>query len=477
TPKTCGPEAGCAYQDARRRAAEADMIVLNHTLFFTLLAGQEDLGVAGEGFLYPNDFVVIDEAHTIENVAAKQLGLHVSQSGLRFDLGRLYNPRSHKGLFALALKPEAVVACTKLYEKIDAFFESIGEAASFSPAGREFRVRRAGLVENTLNGALMDVIDHIRSVTEDENTPENLLSEITEMGRRFNEVRAGLEEFLMQTREGHVYWVERSGIDGRNLGLHAAPVDVSSLLHALFFSGQKTCVLTSATLGTGDSNLRYFRRRCGAGKVRAVEIGSPFDWENQMRLYLVRTMPDPNTAGYESALEEWIKHFLTLSQGRAFVLFTSYKLMESLASRLEPWMRLQTWDLLVQGKGKPRHQLLADFKESVSSVLFGTESFWTGVDVPGEALSNVIITRLPFAVPDHPLTAARIEYIEDRGGNSFIEYSVPEAVLKLRQGIGRLIRTRKDRGIAVILDPRVLTKAYGKAFLDALPPAPREIVG
>ncbi len=477
TPKTCGPESGCFYQAAKRRAAEANMIVLNHTLFFTLLAGQEDMGVEGEGFLYPNDFVIIDEAHTIENVAAKQLGLHLSQSGLRFDLGRLYNPRSQKGLFALARRSDAVTACAKLHQQIDEFFDSVREAATFSPAGKEYRVRRPGLVENTLGGALLEVTQHIRSVEEDEATPDNLLNEITEMGRRFGEVRGGLEEFLTQSREGHVYWVERSGIDGRNLSLHAAPIDVSPLLRALFFSGQKTCVLTSATLGTGDSNLRYFRRRCGAEKVRAVEIGSPFDWENQMRLYLVRSLPDPNTPGYESALEEWLKHFLEMSQGRAFVLCTSYKLMEALASRLEPWLQRKNWLLLVQGKGKPRHQLLADFKENVSSVLFGTESFWTGVDVPGEALSNVIITRLPFAVPDHPLTAARIEHIEDRGGNSFMEYSVPEAVLKLRQGIGRLIRTRKDKGIAVILDPRIMTKTYGKTFLEALPPAPREVVG
>lgn len=477
TPKTCGPESGCFYQDARRRAAEASMIVLNHTLFFTLLSGQEDLGVEGEGFLFPNDFVVIDEAHTIENVAAKQLGLHLSQSGLRFDLGRLYNPRSQKGLFALARRADAVTACARLHQQIDAFFESVRDAASFSPAGKEYRVRRPGLVENTLNGALLDVVEHIRGVEEDDTTPDNVLNEITEMGRRFNEVRGGLEEFLTQSREGHVYWVERSGIDGRNLSLHAAPVDVSPLLRALFFSGQKTCVLTSATLGAGEPNLRYFRRRCGAEKVRGVEIGSPFDWEQQMKLYLVRTLPEPNSPGYESALEEWIKHFLEMSQGRAFVLFTSYKLMESMASRLESWMQQKHWELLVQGKGKPRHQLLADFKEDIHSVLFGTESFWTGVDVPGEALSNVMITRLPFAVPDHPLTAARIEFIENRGGNSFIEYSVPEAVLKLRQGIGRLIRTKKDKGIAVILDPRILTKTYGKTFLEALPPAPREVMG
>lgn len=476
TPKTCGPESGCHYQEVRRRAAEANMIVLNHTLFFTLLSGQEDMGVEGEGFLFPNDFVIIDEAHTIENVAAKQLGLHLTQSSLRFDLQRLYNPRSQKGLFALAKRPEGVKACTRLMQQIDEFFDTVGEAAKFPPAGKEFRVRKAGLVENTLNGGLLELVQHIRTVTDDDATADNVLNEISEMGRRFGEVRGGLEEFLMQSREDHVYWVERSGVDGRNLGLHAAPIDVSPLLRALFFSGQKTCVLTSATLGAGEPNLRYFRRRCGAEKVRAVQIGSPFDWENQMRLYLVRTLPDPNSAEFEPALEQWLKHFLEMSQGRAFVLCTSYKLMEALAARIEPWLQRKNWTLLVQGKSKPRHQLLAEFKEDVHSVLFGTESFWTGVDVPGEALSNVIITRLPFAVPDHPLTAARIEHIEDRGGNSFMEYSVPEAVLKLRQGIGRLIRTRKDKGIAVILDPRIMTKTYGKMFLEALPPAPREVV-
>ncbi|RYD30374.1 MAG: DEAD/DEAH box helicase [Verrucomicrobiaceae bacterium] len=475
TPRSCGPESGCFYQNARRRAAEAEMVVLNHTLFFTMLSAQEELGVEGEGFLFPNDFVVLDEAHTLENVAAKQLGLHVSQSGLRFDLHRLYNPRTQKGLFAQAKSVEGVLASTRLLEHMETFFAAVRDAARFGPAGREFRVRTGGLVENILHGPLLEVVECVRKVTDDKEAADSGVAEITEMGRRVSGLRAELEAFLTMSREGHVYWVERSGVENRNISLHAAPVDVSGLLRQLFFSGHKTCVMTSATFGAGEPNLRYFRRRCGAEKVRAVEIGSPFDWEKQMRLHLVRHLPDPNSPGYEAALEQWIRHFLEQSQGRAFVLFTSYRLMESMSARLESWCQERHWTLLVQGKGRPRHQLLQDFKDDISSVLFGTESFWTGVDVPGESLSNVIITRLPFAVPDHPLTAARLEYIEDRGGNPFSEYSVPEAVLKLRQGIGRLIRTRRDHGIAVILDPRVLTKSYGKIFLDSLPPAPRVI--
>lgn len=476
SPRTCGPETRCFYQSARRRLLEADVIVVNHTLFFTLLAGTEMMGAEGEGFLFPNDFVVMDEAHTLENVAARQLGMHVSQSGLRFDLQRLYNPRTQKGLLTVLRNADGVREVADLLQAVDGFFHSLEQACRFAPAGREFRVRQPGLVADTLGSQLTRLLERLRLLMDDKTQNENSLPELADMARRVAETRGALEEFLGLSGKGRVYWVERTGQQGQNLALHGAPIDVAPLLREVFFNGQKTCILTSATLGAGEAGLRYFRRRVGAERVRSLEIGSPFDYPRQMRIYLVRKMPEPNQPGYEDALEQWIEHFVKLSSGRAFVLFTSYRLLETMASRMQRFFSRQGWELLVQGKGKPRHQLLQDFKDDIHSVLFGTESFWTGVDVPGEALSNVIITRLPFAVPDHPLTAARIELIENRGGNAFTEFSVPEAILKLRQGIGRLIRTRKDSGIAVLLDNRVLTKMYGKQFLNALPNSPREIL-
>jgi ATP-dependent DNA helicase DinG len=233
--------------------------------------------------------------------------------------------------------------------------------------------------------------------------------------------------------------------------------------------------MTSATLSVGRDDLTYFRNRVGAFDVEALQIGSPFDYERQMRLYVAKKMSDPRDSNYEAELEKWIEHFLNKTNGRAFVLFTSYKTMMSLAQRMESKLDKE-YTFMVQGQGSSRSRMLEKFKRSQDGVLFGTDSFWTGVDVPGEALSNVIITRLPFAVPDHPLIEAKLEFIESNGGDPFTEYSLPEAILKLRQGVGRLIRTKTDQGIIVILDNRILSKAYGKSFLQALPRCPVEIV-
>lgn len=477
TPRRCPPGSGCVYQDVRRRMAAADLLVLNHTLFFTLMASAEETLADDANFIFPRDFVILDEAHTIENIAAQAFGIHVSESSVRFELGRLYNPKTRKGFFASVGDSDAIRDVVQAIAMTETFFRNAEAVCKFTGTyAKEFRIREPGLVENELALPLQRVANFALKAG-DAAKSEGQRLELHDIAKRLGGLRTNLSAFLDQTEDGHVYWAERGTGDHRSLALHSAPIDVSPKLEEIFFGGGKACVFTSATLSVGDDErLNYFRNRVGGQKAQSACIHSPFDFKKQMRLYLVKRMPEPKDEAYGDAMQDKISHFLGLSQGRAFVLFTSYTQMTAMADRLEDFCLDHGWRLLVQGRGMPRHQLLAEFKKDVHSILFGTDSFWTGVDVPGEALSNVIITRLPFAVPDHPLTASRMEHLEEQGINSFSEYSVPEAILKLRQGVGRLIRTQKDQGMVVILDNRILSKPYGRAFLASLPDCPTEIV-
>jgi ATP-dependent DNA helicase DinG len=474
TQKTCGQNPRCFYQQARKRLLAADVIVLNHTLLFMLLGSPQEQEERESGFLFPDDFIIFDEAHTVEQIASKQIGIGVSQYGLRSTIQRLYNARTRKGLFTVMRDAEGVRLAAELIDDVEKFFDDIESKSDFRK-GREFRVRNVDLVPDTITGRLVALQTRVAELVKRADD-EIIKAELQEFARRIRDSREGIAIFLEQAAPQHVYWVERTGKTAQFLSLNAAPIDLAPVLRRMIFRDNCCCVMTSATLAVGREDLAYFRERIGATEAQPLQLGSPFDFQKQMKMFVVRKMPDPRDAGYHKELERWIAHFVEKTDGAAFVLFTSYRDMQQVAGEMQKFFVEQGMNLLIQGGGAPRTKLLEQFKSTPRSVLFGTDSFWSGVDVPGEALSNVIITRLPFAVPDTPLIEAKLELVQERGGDAFTEFSLPEAILKLRQGVGRLIRTKTDRGIVVILDNRIVTKPYGRAFMQALPKCPVEIV-
>lgn len=470
--KLCGPD--CFFQKAKEQAKSARVVIMNHALFFTLMALQE----SEEQYIFEDDFVVFDEAHTLENIAGVGLGKNLSSAQMLYAIHRLYNSGTKRGLLASG-EPKLRRLCQQVATTAHDFFQDVRSAAvQLRPQGErgpgtEFRIRSSHFVTNSLHEPLLQLQSELKRV-EETREREGTRQEMAALRRSLWEADVLIDEFLEQPDAGFTYWVETGGKRNDTIKLCATPTDISVIGQRLFREGSSV-IMTSATLAV-DGRLDYFQQRMGASGVRGMILDSPFDHARQMRICIARGISEPDTRGYAEQLPSWIVRSIDRTKGKALVLFTSAAMMRSVAAAVAQDLDRRGITLLVQEAAEQRHALLQAFRRDIHSVLFGLESFWMGVDVPGEALEHVIITRLPFAVPNHPLIEARLEQIQLRGGNAFLEYTLPEAVLKFRQGVGRLIRSTTDTGLVTLLDARVLTKRYGRVFITSLPPSPVELL-
>ncbi|HTV82453.1 MAG TPA: ATP-dependent DNA helicase [Acidobacteriaceae bacterium] len=465
--QTCPDYQRCFITEMRRRAAESDVVIVNHHLFFADMAVRQQAGGAPDAGVLPEATVVIfDEAHELEDTASSYFGVSLSNvriEELSRDVETLLRARKE-------LNAEVVTAAHMIRERARMFFAALptraeGRGNGFGSGGdgripftnrEEFLETQGDVYLGVLN-ALHRMEGELERVKGAEDTQP--------LRRRTAAVREQLK-FLMESQDRNtVFWLERRS--GRQMSTHlqATPIDVSEILRELLFEAYPSVVLASATL-TVQGGFTHMRKRLGLDDARELVVPSHFRYPQQALLFLPPDMPDPREPEFQDQAARRIRQMLEITRGRAFCLFTSYQQMRELHERLLSEVK---YPLLLQGTA-PRKALLEEFRATPNAVLFGTSSFWQGVDVQGEALSCVIVDRLPFAVPGDPVVQARMRAIEEAGGKPFFEYQVPTAVITLKQGFGRLIRSLDDRGVLMLLDPRLARQRYGRIFLESLPP-------
>ncbi|HEY9154506.1 MAG TPA: helicase C-terminal domain-containing protein [Opitutaceae bacterium] len=459
----------CFYQKARSRLRLAQVIIVNHSLLFTHLnaGGAAEKG-GSRGILFPDDFVVLDEAHTVPEVATEHFGLRLSSYGTDRLLKYLFNPKTKRGLLQKHGGPVERQLVVDALEAAEQFFAFLAEKLLNKQA--IVRVREPDCAEPWLDAPLLALIKATRTLADkfDEGRERE---ELLEQCGKLKTYQTTLRQFLDVADEKFVYWLEKSGRRQSIVTLRSAPIDVAPYLREELLSKGTSVIMTSATLAIA-SELEPFQKRVGGEDVRAEAVNSPFDFDRNMRVFIAADVPLPSPQEARlaiSALSDYVAFCTQRVRGGSLVLFTSYADMKQVASAVGPLYADEGRPFLMQGEGISRTELANKMRELGNAVLFGTESFWTGIDVPGAALSQVVVTRLPFEVPTHPILEARAEWIRDRGGNPFAELTLPDSLIKFRQGVGRLIRTATDRGIITILDSRILAKTYGRQFIDSLP--------
>ena len=453
----CSAWEQCFITEMRRRAAESDIVIVNHHLFFADLGiKQQAEGAPDAGILPDAGVVIFDEAHELEDVAGSYFGIAVSAARLEELCRDVESSLQRNHMYTTQLSS----AVKSLRERSAFFFSLLPEGD-----GRfAFENRREFLEENgdEFVGLKQSLI---RLGAEIENLPSKP-EEVFAFIRRAQELQVQLDFLLEHEDKNTVFWIERrrTGRDRIGVSMQATPIDVGPILHECLWSKLDTVVLTSATLAVGGG-FDYIRGRLGVEYTREQVLPSHFDYQNQALFYVPPDLPDPRTPQFAAKASDRIRQLLEISRGRAFVLFTSYAQMRDIYQRL---LSEVEFPLLLQGDA-PKNALLEEFRLTPNCVLFATSSFWQGVDVQGEQLSCVIIDRLPFAVPSDPVVAARVKAIDADGGNAFFQYQVPAAVITLKQGFGRLIRSLHDRGLLALLDNRILKKQYGRVFVESLP--------
>jgi ATP-dependent DNA helicase DinG len=462
----------CFYQRARARVRSAQVIVVNHALLFSLIsaggARAEGAGPDASGVLFPGDFVVLDEAHTVQEVAEENFGLSLSSMGVDRTLKHLFNPRTQRGIMKKRANPAFRQEIVDALDASEQFFGSV--AAKLLAERPVTRVREAGAAEPLLVeplAALERSLAKAADSLEDGRDRDELLEQKT----RIRSIRGGVDEWLSLANEGHVYWAERGGRRQTIVTLRSAPVDVAPELERCLFGAGVSVICTSATLAVGG-DMGPFAAQVGAMAAKAEVAGSPFDFERNMRVFVAADIPPPSYQDSRSsidALADYVGFCCERVHGGSLVLFTSYRDMQAVAAIVTPLFASLGRPFLMQGADVSRTELAQAMRDQGNAILFGTDSFWTGVDIPGDALSQVVIARLPFSPPSHPISEAKSELIRDRGGDPFNELTLPEALVKFRQGAGRLIRTKTDRGLITVLDSRVLAKSYGRLFMESLP--------